>query len=116
MNLIYVASPYRGDVETNLAFAKECCNFVLEQGCNFFCPHLMYTQVLNDDIAEERELGLKLGQDMLLKCDELWCFGEVITEGMKAEIEYAKGNGIAIRQIADISKEMQSQASEPCLC
>ena len=113
MNLIYVASPYRGDIKNNIEYAKECCNFVSNQGYNFFCPHLMYTQVLNDDITEERELGINLAKEMLLKCDSIWVFGTNITEGMFFEMEHAKNNNIPIKRVLSLE---QVQNMEQNIC
>ncbi len=111
--LIYVASPYRGDVEKNVAYAKECCNFVLEQGCFFYCPHLSLPQILDDTKAEERELALEIGKEMLLRCDEIWVFGFEITEGMFGEIQWAREHEVRARRITDILEEVQI---EQCLC
>jgi len=49
MKLIYVASPYKGDIEKNIEYAKEACRYVLNQGNAFFCPHLLYPQILDDN-------------------------------------------------------------------
>lgn len=72
MKLIYVASPYAGDVKKNIEFAKRACRYVMEQGQAFFAPHLLYPQILDDTDPEERKTGIKLGLRMLEKCDELW--------------------------------------------
>ena len=47
MKLIYVASPYAGDVERNVEYAKQACRTVMENGHAFLAPHLMYPAVLN---------------------------------------------------------------------
>lgn len=62
-----------------------------------FAPHILFTQFLDDGIQEERGLGLKLGLDMLKHCQELWVFGERISEGMAAEIKLAKRLGVPIQ-------------------
>ena len=36
MKLIYVASPYAGDIELNTAFAREACQFVKNEGHAFW--------------------------------------------------------------------------------
>lgn len=46
MKLIYVASPYVGDIAENIQFAKEACQFVMNEGHAFFASHLLYPQVL----------------------------------------------------------------------
>lgn len=89
MKLIYVASPYAGDVEGNTVFAKKACRHVMEQGHAFFAPHLLYPQLLDDTDPQERQAGLDMGLAMLPKCDELWCYGDHISSGMHMEIEEA---------------------------
>ena len=91
--LVFVCSPYRGDMETNTQNARRYCRLVVEQGGIPFAPHLLFTQFLNEDKAVERRRGLRLGMEMLKLCDELWAFGEP-TEGMHMEIIQAKRLGI----------------------
>jgi len=86
MKLIYVASPYAGDVERNVEYAKQACRTVMECGHAFFAPHLLYPSVLNDAVPEERQAGMDMGLAMLFRCDELWVFGPHISSGMQTEI------------------------------
>lgn len=37
MKLIYMASPYAGDIEKNTEFAKKACRHVMNEGHAFFC-------------------------------------------------------------------------------
>lgn len=77
--LIFVSSPYRGDIEGNVEKAKQYCRYVIEQGHTPFAPHLLYPQIIDDD-----KQGINLGLDVLLYCDEVWLFGGM-TEGMMEE-------------------------------
>lgn len=106
MKLIYVASPYAGDIEKNVEYAKEACRTVMESGNAFFAPHLLYPSVLDDAVPEERQLGIDMGLTMLSRCDELWAFGPRISAGMQAEIEEADRLGIPARRM-EISEEMR---------
>ena len=94
--LIFICSPYRGDVESNLENARRYCRFAIRRGGIPFAPHLLFTQFLDDSVAHERELGLELGRSMLSICDELWVFG-VQTAGMTLEISEAERLKIPIR-------------------
>jgi hypothetical protein len=109
MKLIFVASPYRGDIEKNIKYAKEACRYVLNEGNAFFCPHLLYPQILNDNNPEERKIGIKVGKELLAKCDELWAFGGHISSGMFEEIEFARKNGIPIKRIMHLNMETKEQ-------
>ena len=97
LSRVYVCSPYTGDVETNTKNACDYCRFVIKQGKNPLASHLLYPQFLDDNLALERQRGLELGIDLLRMCDELWWFGSVISDGMKAEIEMAQKWGIPVR-------------------
>ncbi|MCR4629337.1 MAG: DUF4406 domain-containing protein [Clostridium sp.] len=95
---IYVASRYAGDVEKNIASAIRYCQYVIRHRGNPIASHLLYPQMLNDQIPEERELGLMFGLALLAVCDEVWCFGDVTgSEGVKLEIAEAKKLGKKIR-------------------
>ena len=110
MKLIYVASPYKGDIEKNKEYAKEACRYVLNQGNAFFCPHLLYPQVLDDNHPEERRLGINIGKEFLAKCDELWAFGDHISQGMFEEIEFSRKIGIPIKRIMELDIEIEEEA------
>ena len=64
--------------------------------------HLLYPQILNDNIPEERELGLMFGLALLRTCDEVWVFGSV-TSGVAREIEEAKRLKKQIRYFEEVS-------------
>ncbi|MBZ2175606.1 hypothetical protein K8M07_10200 [Schnuerera sp. xch1] len=110
MKLIFIASPYAGDIKKNTDYAKEACQYVLNEGNAFFCPHLLYPQILNDNNPEERKLGISLGKELLVRCDELWVFGNHISSGMFEEIEFAKSKGIPIKRIMEIDMETNELA------
>lgn len=99
--LIYVCSPYAGDVQKNIENAKKFCLSVCDQGHIPYAPHLFFTQFFNDTIPEERKKGLGMGLYMLGVCEELWVFvvDGRISGGMAAEIEEMKRLQKPIRYI-----------------
>ena len=101
LKLIYVASPYAGDVERNTEFAKKACRHVMNEGHAFFAPHLLYPAILDEHQPKQRQLGLDMGLAMLSRCDELWCYGDHISPGMYLEIEEASRLGIPIRRVME---------------
>ena len=105
MKLIYVASPYAGDVERNVEYAKQACRTVTESGHAFFAPHLLYPSVLDDAVPAERQAGMEMGLTLLHRCDELWCFGPCVSSGMQAEIAEAERLRIPVRRM-DVSEEL----------
>lgn len=101
MKMVYICSPLRGDIEGNIKKALEYCALAESQGVIPLAPHTIFTQFLNDTIPEQRQRGLMLGLELLKRCDELWVFGNVISQGMKAEIEEARQNSIPTRYIKE---------------
>lgn len=101
MKLVYVCSPYKGDVEYNIAKARGYCRYAYTQGVVPFAPHLHNTQFLDDTIQDERNAGMLLGLDMLNRSSELWAFGDKISEGMMAEIDTAERLGIPVLYYSD---------------
>ena len=110
--LIYVASPYAGDIETNTAFAKKACWYAIHQGHTPIAVHLLYPQMLDDAEPTEREIGLRLGHRVLEVCDELWLCGGRVSSGMAREIEEAQRLGIPIRQIGELEIKQEALPAE----
>ena len=110
--LIYIASPYAGDIETNTAFAKKACWYAIHQGHTPIAVHLLYPQMLDDAEPTEREIGLRLGHRVLEVCDELWLCGGRVSSGMAREIEEAQRLGIPIRQIGELEIKQEALPAE----
>lgn len=108
--LVYIASPYAGDVEANVAFAKSACRYAMEQGATPIAVHLLYPQMLDDSIPAEREAGIRMGLRVLAACDELWLCGDRLSHGMRAELTAAEQLDIPVRRIADIPQETHEAA------
>ena len=88
--LIYVCSPLKGDVRTNLTCASRYCRFVAQCHAIPVAPHLYFTRFLDDEVENERELGMDMGLDALTYCSSIWVFGETISTGMQAELDLAR--------------------------
>ena len=95
--MVYICSPFAGDVETNIDNARRYSRFAVEQGYLPITPHLLYPQFLDDDSQHERDIGLFFGLILLDKCSEVWVFGDYISEGMKAEIRRAQLKIISLK-------------------
>lgn len=104
--LVYICSPYSGNVENNVKSARRYSRFAVEMGYIPFTPHLLYPQFLDDDNPAERSLGLLFGNVLMSKCAEVWVFGSYISAGMEAEIERAKRKKYTIRYFSDDCKEV----------
>lgn len=61
MRKVVIESPYAGDVKRNTEYARLCLKDSLNRGESPLCSHLLLTQVLDDTIPKERELGINAG-------------------------------------------------------
>ena len=52
--IVYICSPYSGDMENNIAAARRYSRFAVEQGYIPIAPHLLFPQFLDDDNPKER--------------------------------------------------------------
>jgi len=74
-------------------------------------PHLLIPAFLDDTDAEERQVGIELGIDWLMDCDELWVIGERISEGMQNEIDMALDLDIPVIRIGFIGDPIRALES-----
>jgi hypothetical protein len=104
--IVYICSPYSGDIEKNTAAARHYCRFVVKQGYIPIAPHLLFPQFLDDSDETERSLGLFFGNALMGKCMEVWVFGSRISPGMEAEIKRAKWKNYRLRYFTNDCQEV----------
>ena len=103
--LVYICSPYSGDVARNTRNACRFSRYAAMHGYIPVTPHLLYPQFLNDNKPAERDLGLQFGNALLDLCAEVWVFGSQVSRGMKAEIERAVQRHYKIRCFTERCEE-----------
>ena len=109
--LIYICSPLRpqnpdpdeADIELfeNLFRARNACELVKNLGAIPVCPHLYFPQFLDDELPEERELGMQLALAALRRCHAVYVFSEHITPGMVREIAEAAKRDIPVKMLCE---------------
>ena len=104
--LVYVCSPYAGDVETNVKNARAYSRFAVDENAIPVTPHLLYPQFMDDGNEAEREMAMHFNYVLLGKCTEVWVFGGVISRGMAREIGVAKKRRMKIRWFTQDLKEV----------
>lgn len=100
MRRVIVESPYAGDIERNVTYARACVRDCLMRGEAPFASHLLYTQpgVLNDAIPEERMLGIHAGFSWGVVADAIVVYTDYgISKGMRYGIDAYKKEGKTIK-------------------
>ena len=93
--LVYLESPYAGDVEKNIKYARLCMKDSLDRGEYPFASHLLYTQenILDDSDPVERTLGIVSGFAFAKLCSKTVVYADLgISNGMMLGIEDAIKN------------------------
>lgn len=107
--LVYICSPYAGDVKQNVNMARVYSRFAVKNTCIPLTPHLFYPQFMDDGSPAERELALFMGLVLLTKCEQVWVFGGVISAGMAAEIAKAEKKKIPVRYFTEELEEVKRE-------
>lgn len=106
MRLVIVESPFAGDVDANVAYARAAMADCLARGEAPYASHLLYTQpgVLDDDIPEQRALGIDAGLAWGEMADATVVYTDLgISSGMDQGIARAEAAGrpVEFRSIMD---------------
>ena len=105
---VIIASPYSGGTPENIHYARNCLIDSMSRDESPFASHLLYTQVLDDDVKEERALGIDLATPWYEVADLCALYLDLgMTSGMEIGALKAMSFGIKIveRRIYDVRAE-----------
>lgn len=105
--LVFICSPFAGDMEGNAERAREYSRFAVSKDYIPIAPHLLFPQFMEETDPAQRELGISFGLVLQGLCREMWVFGDTVSKGMAVEIEKAKERGIPIRYFTDRCMEVR---------
>jgi hypothetical protein len=97
MKRVILESPYAGDVERNIKYARLCVKDSLTRGESPIASHLLYTQegILDDAIEKERLHGINAGLKWKEVADlQVFYVDYGISRGMQYGMDYAKEHNI----------------------
>lgn len=90
MNIVIIESPYAGNVDRNLKYARAAMRDCLQRGEAPYASHLLYTQdgVYDDNDPIERSRGMRAGWAFVKVADIIAVYEDLgISEGMKSGIQ-----------------------------
>lgn len=93
MRLVIVESPFAGDIERNLRYARACMADCLRRGEAPFASHALYTQpgVLDDNDPAQRNLGIAAGFAWREMAEATVVYTDLgVSRGMIAGIKHAQ--------------------------
>jgi hypothetical protein len=96
MTLVVIESPFAGEIERNIKYARACMRDSLSRGEAPLASHLLYTQegILKDGVPEERNWGIEAGLAWGKKAKKTIVYTDLgISGGMEKGIQRAKDEG-----------------------
>lgn len=99
MKRVILESPFAGDVEANIEYARRCVRDSLSRGEAPIASHLLYTQpgILDDANPQERQWGIDAGLAWKAVAEASVVYMDRgITLGMRYGIEAASAAGIPV--------------------
>lgn len=93
---VIIESPFAGDIEKNIEYARACMRDSILRGEAPIASHILYTQpgILDDDDPAERALGIEIGLQWGELAELTAVYTDLgVTEGMEQGIERAKNAG-----------------------
>lgn len=99
MRLVVLESPYAGDVDRNLRYARAAIRDCLLRGESPIASHLLLTQpgILDDTVPDERRLGMRAGWAWFPAAAAVVVYEDLgISSGMHAGIAEAGNYGLPI--------------------
>lgn len=101
MTRVILESPFAGDVEKNIEYARKCVRDSLFRGESPIASHLLYTQpgILDDNDPSERAFGISAGLAWKAVAEKHVFYVDYgISNGMKYAMEQAEKNNIPIEK------------------
>ena len=111
MKLVFICSPFRGDVARNIRYAKAALADCIKRHEAPIATHLLYAQpgVLDDDDDEaQRAQGMRAGEEWMRVCDVVAVYNDFgLSSGMEHDIARAGvfRRPIEFRSLPDFGRE-----------
>ena len=99
MRRVVLESPYAGDIEANVKYAKRCMRDCLSRGESPIASHLLWTQegLLDDGDHRERAIGIAAGHSWTVAAEAVVVYVDRgVSAGMKAGVREALAHGIPV--------------------
>lgn len=101
MRRVIVESPFAGDVEANIDYARRCVRDCVMRGEAPIASHLLFTQpgILRDEIADERRAGIACGLAWISVADAMVVYiDRGISTGMQNAMIVAMAANIPVEE------------------
>ena len=107
MKKVIIESPYAGNIERNIKYARACLKDSLNRNEASLASHLLYTQegVLDDTVESERMQGINAGLAWIEFADiHVFYIDYGMSKGMEYARRFSMGSGVKVeyRKLVDL--------------
>lgn len=91
MRLVIIESPYAGDIERNLAYAKLCIRDAISRNESPYASHVLIPGALDDNDPAQRDRGIRAGYAWWQTADLIAFYMDLgMSPGMHKALQRAK--------------------------
>lgn len=119
MRRVIVESPFAGDIKLHLEYVRLACKDCVQRGEVPFASHMFFPQFLDDNVPEQRKLGIEMGYDFWDKAELVVFYTDYgISPGMEKALAKAFLDGKpfekrSLQAASKASPEAQAYAPKP---
>jgi len=97
MRRVVLESPYAGNVERHVRYAREALADSLARGEAPIASHLLHTQVLDDTQPAQRQVGVRAGHAWITMADAVVVYADLgLSPGMRMGMAVAELRGVPV--------------------
>ena len=101
---VYICASMDDDLAVVLERIKAYVKYALKCGVAPVAPHFYLLSIL-PDTTENTEILRSVSRSLLWYCDEMWVFGNEITEAMASDQQFCKEFHIPIKRIRSLKPQ-----------
>lgn len=92
-----IISPFAGDKDLHTQYALACAEDCINLGEAPFASHLLYPLFLDDSDPEDRQVGIRCGQEWMRVANLVAVYSDFgVSAGMTEDLDFARGLGLRI--------------------
>ena len=99
---VYICAPFDGRDTRSREKLWWYCQFAVEHGCIPVAPDMYYPEFMHLEFSKhQKELARHFAIRDVSICQEIWAFGDKLTQDIKRKLQVAVSLGINVRLLPD---------------
>ena len=103
---VYICAPLTNDMVETMAQIRVYVEYALQCGVAPVVPHF-YWLCMSPDTTINAEILRSASRSLLWYCDEMWIFGDEVTEQMTSDLQFCKDLHLRTKRIRSLKVPKQ---------